>query len=100
MAEMERALDALSTSSLQSETAATLQWLSRVSRESPTAVWEQHFGSVLRSVLDLIADPEPVVREQALRLLRELLKNQVWPGLDIEQIEQMDIEQNQWLDLG
>lgn len=78
MAQMEQALDALAApAALQSETSATLQWLLRVSKDSPTATWVQHFGSVLNAVLELMVDPEPLVREQALRVLAELLKNQV-----------------------
>lgn len=77
LAEMEQAIDTLKTPALQSETAATLQWLIRVSKESSKAVWQQHFDSVLHAVLELMVDPEPGVREKSMRVLRELLKNQV-----------------------
>lgn len=78
LAHMVEALDALAAPAvLQSETSATLQWLRRVSMDSPSAAWVQHFDSVLNAVLELMVDPEPLVREQALRVLAELLKNQV-----------------------
>ena len=85
LAEVEQAIDTLKAPAPQSETEATLQWLIRVSKESSKAVWQQHFDSILHVVLELVRDPEPAVREQTMRVLREMLKNQVrarrWPPL-------------------
>jgi hypothetical protein len=76
---MEQAIDTLKAAAPQSETEATLQWLIRVSKDSSKAVWQEHFDSVLNVVLELVRDPEPAVREQTMRVLREMLKNQVRP---------------------
>ena len=57
-------------------TTSTLQFLVQSSKENNPQVWEGEFNSILSVVLELLSDPEPDVRDLALRVLREMLKNQ------------------------
>ena len=40
-------------------------------------MWNHHFDDLLNVLLELLSDDEPSVREESLRVLREMLKNQV-----------------------
>eukprot|EP00049_Salpingoeca_infusionum_P004370 m.78435 g.78435 ORF g.78435 m.78435 type:complete len:1476 (+) comp12535_c0_seq1:189-4616(+) len=72
---VEEALDTLKASPETSTTNTTLQWLATIAKDGSSDIWEEHCDSVLQVLLDLFADPEPSVREQALRVLREMLRN-------------------------
>tara|TARA_B100000614_G_scaffold230812_1_gene224335 strand:- start:284 stop:475 length:192 start_codon:yes stop_codon:yes gene_type:complete len=55
----------------------TLHSLKRLSVQGRQSVWNHHFDDLLNVLLELLSDDEPSVREESLRVLREMLKNQV-----------------------
>ncbi|EGD72568.1 hypothetical protein PTSG_00593 [Salpingoeca rosetta] len=73
---VERAIDTLKSSHEDESITKTLHWLIRVSREGRQSLWKYHFTDLLNVLLELLNDDETSVREQALRVLREMLKNQ------------------------
>jgi hypothetical protein len=48
----------------------------RTSKENAAAFWSADFANILAVVLQLIRDADTAVRDMALKVLRELLRNQ------------------------
>ncbi|XP_053724017.1 CLIP-associating protein 1-A-like isoform X2 [Synchiropus splendidus] len=55
---------------------ATLLELLKVAREDSAAVWEEHFKTMLLLLLETLEDRDHTIRALALRVLREILRNQ------------------------
>ncbi|KAM4688025.1 CLIP-associating protein 2 [Discoglossus pictus] len=58
------------------ERKAALCELMRCTREEAFNVWDEHFKTILLLLLETLGDKEHVIRAMALRVLREILKNQ------------------------
>ncbi|CAL9689922.1 unnamed protein product [Knipowitschia caucasica] len=52
--------------------------LLKLTREDSMAVWDEHFKTVLLLLLETLGDKDHTIRAMALRVLKEILKNQ--PG--------------------
>ncbi|CAL8289603.1 unnamed protein product [Lota lota] len=55
---------------------AALLELLKVAREDSQVVWEEHFKTTLLLLLETLGDKDHTIRALALRVLREILKNQ------------------------
>ncbi|XP_033991258.1 CLIP-associating protein 1-like isoform X4 [Trematomus bernacchii] len=60
------------------ERRGTLLELLKVSREDSMVVWEEHFKTMLLLLLETLGDKDHTIRALALRVLKEILRNQ--PG--------------------
>ncbi|KAM4705077.1 CLIP-associating protein 2 [Rhinophrynus dorsalis] len=58
------------------ERKAALSELMRYTREESFNVWDEHFKTILLLLLETLGDKEHSIRAMALRVLREILKNQ------------------------
>uniref|UniRef100_A0A665TSV1 Cytoplasmic linker associated protein 1 n=1 Tax=Echeneis naucrates TaxID=173247 RepID=A0A665TSV1_ECHNA len=58
------------------ERRATLLELLKVAREDSLAVWEEHFKTMLLLLLETLGDKDHTIRALALRVLKEILRNQ------------------------
>uniref|UniRef100_A0A8C5D7L0 CLIP-associating protein 1-A-like n=1 Tax=Gouania willdenowi TaxID=441366 RepID=A0A8C5D7L0_GOUWI len=58
------------------ERRATLLELLKVAREDSLVVWEEHFKTMLLLLLEMLGDKDHTVRALALRVLKEILRNQ------------------------
>ncbi|CAH2283518.1 CLIP-associating 2 isoform X20 [Pelobates cultripes] len=58
------------------ERKAALCELMRCTREESFNVWDEHFKTILLLLLETLGDKEHTIRAMALRVLREILKNQ------------------------
>ncbi|KAM9766896.1 CLIP-associating protein 1-B-like [Menidia menidia] len=58
------------------ERRGTLLELLKVAREDSPSVWEEHFKTLLLLLLETLGDPEHSIRALALRVLKEILRNQ------------------------
>uniref|UniRef100_A0A8C5PNE5 Cytoplasmic linker associated protein 2 n=1 Tax=Leptobrachium leishanense TaxID=445787 RepID=A0A8C5PNE5_9ANUR len=58
------------------ERKAALCELMRCTREDAFNVWDEHFKTILLLLLETLGDKEHAIRAMALRVLREILKNQ------------------------
>ncbi|XP_041433723.1 CLIP-associating protein 1-B isoform X18 [Xenopus laevis] len=50
--------------------------LLKITREDNLAVWEEHFKTILLLLLETLGDKDHAIRALALRVLREILRNQ------------------------
>uniref|UniRef100_A0A803JPX6 CLIP-associating protein 1 n=1 Tax=Xenopus tropicalis TaxID=8364 RepID=A0A803JPX6_XENTR len=50
--------------------------LLKITREDSLAVWEEHFKTILLLLLETLGDKDHAIRALALRVLREILRNQ------------------------
>ncbi|KAM9341805.1 CLIP-associating protein 1a [Pholidichthys leucotaenia] len=50
--------------------------LLKVTREDSTAMWDEHFKTVLLLLLETLGDKDHTIRALALRVLKEILRNQ------------------------
>ncbi|XP_077370085.1 CLIP-associating protein 1-B-like [Festucalex cinctus] len=60
------------------ERRATMLELLKVAREDAQVVWDEHFKTMLLLLLEMLGDEDYMTRALALRVLREILRNQ--PG--------------------
>ncbi|XP_031414334.1 CLIP-associating protein 1-A isoform X4 [Clupea harengus] len=58
------------------ERRAALLELLKVTREDSQAVWDEHFKTMLLLLLETLGDKDHTIRALALRVLREVLRNQ------------------------
>ncbi|XP_038588332.1 CLIP-associating protein 1-like isoform X10 [Micropterus salmoides] len=58
------------------ERRATLLELLKVAREDCLVVWEEHFKTMLLLLLETLGDKDHTIRALALRVLKEILRNQ------------------------
>ncbi|XP_067358997.1 CLIP-associating protein 1-B-like isoform X13 [Channa argus] len=58
------------------ERRGTLLELLKVAREDSPVVWEEHFKTVLLLLLETLGDKDHTIRALALRVLKEILRNQ------------------------
>ncbi|XP_075904707.1 CLIP-associating protein 1-B-like isoform X14 [Nelusetta ayraudi] len=58
------------------ERRGTLLELLKVAREDSPAVWEEHFKTMLLLLLETLGDKDHTIRALALRVLKEILRNQ------------------------
>ncbi|XP_077423510.1 CLIP-associating protein 1-B-like [Vanacampus margaritifer] len=58
------------------ERRTTLLELLKVAREDAQVVWDEHFKTTLLLLLEMLGDKDYMIRALALRVLREILKNQ------------------------
>ncbi|KAK2857142.1 hypothetical protein Q5P01_005877 [Channa striata] len=58
------------------ERRGTLLELLKVAREDSLVVWEEHFKTVLLLLLETLGDKDHTIRALALRVLKEILRNQ------------------------
>ncbi|KAI3365863.1 hypothetical protein L3Q82_000848 [Scortum barcoo] len=58
------------------ERRGTLLELLKVAREDSLAVWEEHFKTMLLLLLETLGDKDHTIRALALRVLKEILRNQ------------------------
>ncbi|XP_014833653.1 PREDICTED: CLIP-associating protein 1-like isoform X3 [Poecilia mexicana] len=58
------------------ERRAALLELLKVTREDSAPVWDEHFKTVLLLLLETLCDKEHTIRALALRVLKEILRNQ------------------------
>ncbi|KAK5847457.1 hypothetical protein PBY51_016581 [Eleginops maclovinus] len=58
------------------ERRGTLLELLKVSREDSLVVWEEHFKTMLLLLLETLGDKDHTIRALALRVLKEILRNQ------------------------
>lgn len=50
--------------------------LLKITREDSTAVWDEHFKTILLLLLETLGDKDHTIRAMALRVLKEILRNQ------------------------
>ncbi|KAF7213715.1 transcript variant X17 [Nothobranchius furzeri] len=50
--------------------------LLKITREDNTAVWDEHFKTILLLLLETLCDKDHTIRALALRVLKEILRNQ------------------------
>ncbi|XP_076023919.1 CLIP-associating protein 1a [Genypterus blacodes] len=50
--------------------------LLKITREDSTAVWDEHFKTILLLLLETLSDKDHTIRAMALRVLKEILRNQ------------------------
>nr|XP_029133047.1 CLIP-associating protein 1 [Labrus bergylta] len=50
--------------------------LLKITREDSTAVWDEHFKTILLLLLETLGDKDHTIRALALRVLKEILRNQ------------------------
>ncbi|KAL1021850.1 hypothetical protein UPYG_G00018850 [Umbra pygmaea] len=55
---------------------AALVELLKIAREDSLAVWEEHFKTMLLLLLETLSDQDHTIRALALRVLKEILRNQ------------------------
>ncbi|XP_051913378.1 CLIP-associating protein 1-B-like isoform X5 [Hippocampus zosterae] len=58
------------------ERRATLLELLKVAREDTHVVWDEHFKTMLLLLLEMLGDKDYMIRALALRVLKEILRNQ------------------------
>ncbi|XP_044044613.1 CLIP-associating protein 1-like isoform X15 [Siniperca chuatsi] len=58
------------------ERRGTLLELLKVAREDSVVVWEEHFKTILLLLLETLGDKDHTIRALALRVLKEILRNQ------------------------
>ncbi|XP_057715909.1 CLIP-associating protein 1-B-like [Corythoichthys intestinalis] len=58
------------------ERRATLLELLKVAREDTQVVWDEHFRTMLLLLLEMLGDKDYMIRALALRVLKEILRNQ------------------------
>jgi len=58
------------------ETKKILLLLIKLSKENDSDIWSQYFSEILLSVLESFKHEDPTVREMAVLLLKEIMKNQ------------------------
>uniref|UniRef100_A0A3Q3SZW1 Cytoplasmic linker associated protein 1 n=1 Tax=Mastacembelus armatus TaxID=205130 RepID=A0A3Q3SZW1_9TELE len=58
------------------ERRGTLVELLKVAREDSSVVWEEHFKTMLLLLLEMLGDKDHTIRALALRVLKEILRNQ------------------------
>ncbi|XP_068575826.1 CLIP-associating protein 1-B-like isoform X6 [Cebidichthys violaceus] len=58
------------------ERRGTLLELLKVAREDVPVVWEEHFKTMLLLLLEMLGDKDHTIRALALRVLKEILRNQ------------------------
>jgi len=58
------------------ETKNILLLLIKLSKENDSDIWSQYFSEILLSVLESFKHEDPTVREMAVLLLKEIMKNQ------------------------
>ncbi|XP_077566602.1 CLIP-associating protein 1-B-like [Stigmatopora nigra] len=58
------------------ERRATLLELLKVAREDSQVVWDEHFRTMLLLLLEMLGDKDYMIRALALRVLKEILRNQ------------------------
>ncbi|XP_044072580.1 CLIP-associating protein 1a isoform X29 [Siniperca chuatsi] len=50
--------------------------LLKITREDSLAVWDEHFKTILLLLLETLGDKDHIIRAMALRVLKEILRNQ------------------------
>ena len=60
----------------RTSTKAALKVFAMKSKEGDARLWRDHFANVLTRVLDMLRDGDKDVREEALRVIRSMLKHQ------------------------
>ncbi|XP_061688193.1 CLIP-associating protein 1-like isoform X1 [Syngnathoides biaculeatus] len=58
------------------ERRATLLELLKLAREDSQVVWDEHFKAILLLLLEMLSDKDYMIRALALRVLKEILRNQ------------------------
>uniref|UniRef100_A0A3B3Z476 TOG domain-containing protein n=1 Tax=Poecilia mexicana TaxID=48701 RepID=A0A3B3Z476_9TELE len=71
-----RLLEELSQAGDQEDRRGTLLELLKVAREDSLLVWDEHFKTMLLLLLETLGDKDHSVRALALRVLKEILRNQ------------------------